>query len=565
MIDVNKVVETRAFQTTASRLAEEKSRAEGEHSFEEVVPVEYHCFKESVFGKKVFDELPMRRTWDHGIELIPGATLKDCKVYPLSRSEQDELDKFLDEHLKSGRIRPSKSPCASPFFFVKKKDGSLRPVQDYRCLNEMTIKNKYPLPLIQELIDKLQGTSIFTKLDIRWGYNNIRMKNGDEWKAAFRTNRGLFEPLVMYFGLCNSPATFQTMMNDLLKEKIDEGFVVVYMDDILIFTKDETTHKQVVTEVLRILEQNKLSLAHKKCAFHMKEIDYLGVVVSENTVKMDETKIKGVGEWPEPTNKREVQQFLGFCNFYRRFIKGFSKIAKPMTELTGKQEWRWGQEQKVAFSKLKNLILARPVLAMPNREGKFRVEVDASRYAIGAVLSQQQEDQRWRPVAFILKALSETERNYEIYDRELLAVMTALSEWRHYLSGLPEKFEVWTDHKNLEYFRKPQKLNRRQARWLSELQNYDFILEHKAGVTMGKADALSRRSDHNDGKNDNKNLVLLKPGQFSIAYQNIDDGLLKEIAEAREFIKEEVKRAVGMNDEWKEKGQVVTWKERIYV
>ena len=184
--------------------------------------------------------------------------MKDCKVYPLSVKEQKELNCFLDEHLKTRYIRPSKSPCAVPFFFVKKKDSSLRPVQDYRQLNEVIIKNKYPLPLIQELIDKVKGAQFFTKLDIQWGYNNVRIRGGNEWKAAFRTNRGLFEPLVMYFSLCNSPATFQLMMDSLFRDLVNEGKIVIYMDDILIFSKTLTEHKVIVRRVLRILNNNKL-------------------------------------------------------------------------------------------------------------------------------------------------------------------------------------------------------------------------------------------------------------------------------------------------------------------
>jgi hypothetical protein len=199
------------------------------------VPKEYHSFKD-VFSKESFDELPPRKPWDHAIELKPGSQPHTTKVYPLAPNEQAQLDEFLAENLRSGRIRPSKSPMASPVFFVKKKDGSLRLVQDYRKLNEMTIKNAYPLPLISELVAKLRKAKWFTKLDVRWGYNNVRIKEGDEWKAAFRTSRGLFEPLVMFFGLTNSPATFQTMMNDLFRELIDEGVVIIYLDDILIYT-----------------------------------------------------------------------------------------------------------------------------------------------------------------------------------------------------------------------------------------------------------------------------------------------------------------------------------------
>jgi len=210
-----------------------------------VVPPQYHDY-EDVFTKKDFDKLPERRPWDHAIELTPGSKPTDCKTYPLSPQEQKSLQEFIDENLKTGRIRPSKSPMASPFFFVKKKDGSLRPTQDYRKLNEITIKNRYPLPLISELVDKLAGARVFTKMDVRWGYNNIRIKEGDEWKAAFRTNLGLFEPTVMFFGLTNSPATFQSFMNHIFRDLIAQGHVAVYMDDILIFTETDKQHAQVV-------------------------------------------------------------------------------------------------------------------------------------------------------------------------------------------------------------------------------------------------------------------------------------------------------------------------------
>ena len=268
--------------------------------------------------------------------MIPDATPRSCKVYPLAASEQKELDAFLKENLESGRIRPSKSPMASPVFFIKKKDGGLRLVQDYRMLNAMTVKNKYPLPLIPELIAKLRGAKYFTKLDVRWGFNNVRMKEGDEWKAAFRTNRGLFEPLVMFFGLTNSPATFQTMMDDIFEELISDGVVVVYLDDILIFTETIDEHRRVTRQVLELLEKNKLYLRPDKCEFERTTVEYLGVIISHNSVAMDPVKIAGVADWPVPTNKKEVQSFLGFTNFYRRFIQGFSEHARPLFDLTKK-------------------------------------------------------------------------------------------------------------------------------------------------------------------------------------------------------------------------------------
>jgi len=223
---------------------------------------------------------------------------------------------------------------AAPVFFIKKKDGSLHLVQDYRALNTVTVKNKYSLPLISELVSQLCGARCFTKLDVRWRFNNIRIKSGDEWKAAFRTNRGLFEPLVMFFGMTNSPATFQTMMNDVFRTVIVEGIVVVYLDDILIFTKTEEEHEQAVWRVLEILVEHKLFLHPEKCEFHRKQIEYLGLVISENKVAMDPVKVAGVREWPIPENRTDVQAFVGFVNFYRRFIQDFSTIARSLFDLT---------------------------------------------------------------------------------------------------------------------------------------------------------------------------------------------------------------------------------------
>ncbi|SJL18527.1 uncharacterized protein ARMOST_22120 [Armillaria ostoyae] len=482
-------------------------------TFEEMVPPDYRSFRD-LFSKENFDELPERKPWDHAIELIPNAvSTLDCKVYPLNRNEQEQLDKFLDENLDSGHIKESKSPFASPFFFVKKKDGTLRPIQDYRKLNEMTIKNRYPLPLISELIDKLQGAKYFTKLDVRWGYNNVRIKEGDEHKAAFRTNRGLFEPTVMFFRLTNSPATFQWMMNDIFKDLISEGKVTIYLDDILIFTKDLDEHRRVVRRVLQKLRENKLFLKAKKCEFKVLETEYLGVIISEGQVRMDPVKLARIAEWLTPTKKKELQSFLGFTNFYRKFIKNYSKVVRALTQLTGNAEWTWGAAQNQAFQQLKKQMAEDVILAIPNRTGRFRVEADASNGAIGAVLSQEQEG-TWRPVAFMSKALTATERNYEIYDKELLAIMLALSKWRHYLMGALEDIEIWTDHQNLQYFRKPQKLNRRQARWVTELAEYHFVLKHKPGTANVKADLLSRRSDHDQGEDDNGDITVLSPEHF---------------------------------------------------
>jgi len=286
-----------------------------------------------VFAKEDFDILPEHRKWDHAIELTPRAEPKSSKVYPLSPLEQAELDAFLEENLRTGRIRPLKSSIAAPVFFIKKKDSSLHLVQDYRALNAITVKNRYPLPLISELVSQLHGARYLTKLDVHWGFNNVCIKPGDEWKAAFRTNRGLFEPLVMFFGMTNSPATFQTMMDDVFRTVIAEGIVIVYLDDILIFIKTEEEHERAVQRVLEILAEHKLFLRPEKCEFHRKQIEYLGLVISENKVVMDPVKVAGVHEWPVPENQTDIQAFIGFVNFYRHFIQDFSTIARPQNSV----------------------------------------------------------------------------------------------------------------------------------------------------------------------------------------------------------------------------------------
>jgi hypothetical protein len=280
-----------------------------------------------LFNDEAADRFPPSREWDHAIDLKPGApdTL-DCKVYPMTRDEDTVLEKFLDEMVAKGYIRPSKSPYASPFFFVKKKDGKLRLVQDYRQLNSHTVRNQYPLPLIAQLISDLSGAHIFSKVDVRQGYNNVRIKKGDEWKAAFKTKFRHWEPLVMFFRLTNSLSTFQEMMNVIYKEVIEKHAtrgttIQIYMDNIAIATTGTLQdHIDTVRDVLRIAEQHNLYFKLSKCTFHASSIDYLGVIIEKGMTHMDPVKITGIKNWPIPTKVKDVRSFLGFCNFYHPFI-----------------------------------------------------------------------------------------------------------------------------------------------------------------------------------------------------------------------------------------------------
>jgi len=271
------------------------------------IPLEYRRHAQ-VFSESAAQRFPGPRIWDHAIELKPNApSTIPGKIYALTVAEQEELLKFIKEHVSKGYIRPSKSPYAAPFFFIKKKDGKLRPVQDYRRLNQWTICNTYPLPLIPQLINKARSRALFSKFDVRWGYNNVRIRDGDQWKAAFITNEGLFEPMVMFFGLTNSPATFQMMMNAIFEEELREGWLIIYMDDMLIATHDNPTfHKKCVHRILQKLAVNDLYLKPQKCVFEQKRIEFLGVILQNGTIHMDPAKTQGVADWPRPNNVTEV-------------------------------------------------------------------------------------------------------------------------------------------------------------------------------------------------------------------------------------------------------------------
>jgi hypothetical protein len=293
--------------------------------------------------------------WDHTINLEPDAVMQwKIKSYPMSPNEQEELDKFLKEHIAKGYLVPSKSPMASPVFFIKKKDSKLQLVQDYRWLNKITIKNRYPLPLAADIVNRLTKARYFTKFDVRWGYHNIRIKEGDKWKGAIVTNRGLFEPKVRYFGMTNSPATFQALMNSVFADLIAKGEVAVYMDDILIYTAELLHHCKIVREVLKCLEHYDLYLKPEKCNSEKEEIEYLGMIIKPGEVWMDPGNVAAVKDWPTPTVLKEVRAFIGFANFYRRFIQDIATLARPLHNLTKKDvPWQWHPEQQQAFDALK--------------------------------------------------------------------------------------------------------------------------------------------------------------------------------------------------------------------
>ena len=361
---------------------------------------------------------------------------------------------------------------------------------------------------------------------------------GDEHKAAFKTRYGLYEPLVMFFGLTNSPATFQTMMNHIFapviaKHKLLSTMIHVYMDDIAIATRTTVHgHTVAVSDVLQLAADHDLYFKPEKCIFHAPCIDYLGVILEKGVTCMDPIKITGIKDWPTPVKVKDVRSFLGFCNFYRAFIRGFTNVAKPLNTLMKRdQEWHWTKEHQEAFDTLKHCVTSEPILAHPELDKQFELEVDASSFATGAVLLQKKDDGKRHPIGYYSSTLNEAECNYDIYDLKLLAIVKALKHWQPLLAESPHKIKVFSDHMNLKYWRDPQKISRRVAREVLELSEYDLEIHHIKGTSNGRADALSRRPDYDQGEDDNKDVTILPDHLFVRAGQVQEVGGEEQIQE----------------------------------
>ena len=372
---------------------------------------------------------------------------------------------------------------------------------------------------MDELQDRTQGAQWFTKIDLKNGYHLIRMKEGDEWKTAFRSRYGLYEFLVMPFGLTNAPATFQDMIHHIFRDMIDLG-LIAYIDDLLIYATTVEKHDEVVLEVLKRLRDNKLAISAEKCEWRKQEVEFLGYLIGRDGIRMSPEKIEAVLAWKSPSSLVEVQQFLGFANFYRRFIENYSRVARPLTELTKKtaDTWTWTPEAELAFNELKHRFTTAPILAQFDPQRAAIVEPDASDFALGTILSQRDNETRLHPVAFHSRKFSPAEINYDIHDKELLAIVDAFKHWRRYLEGANHQVEVYSDHQNLEYFATTKVLNRRQARWAQELAGIDFKIYFRPGAQNGKADALSRRSEYRPekgGGEDQPITTILQPKNLS--------------------------------------------------
>ncbi len=480
-----------------------------------------------VFDRAEAEKLPPLRGpgVDHAIELekVDGKepAVPWGPLYSMSRDELIVLRKSLTSLLDKQFIRVSNSPAAAPVLFVRKPGGGLRFCVDYRALNRISRKDRYPLPLIQETLRTIGRAKWFTKLDVAAAFHKIRIAEGDEWKTAFRTRYGLYEWLVTPFGLANAPSTFQKYINWALREYLDE-FCSAYVDDVLIYSEGSLAeHREHVRKVLRRLQDAGLQLDIDKCEFEVKSTKYLGFIIEAGVgVRMDPQKVQAILNWEAPRSVKGVQSFIGFANFYRKFIQGFSKVVQPIISLVKKDAtFVWTTEANQAFVRLKKLFTENPVLAPFDADRTTIVETDSSGWCVGGTLMQYGSDGTLRPCAYFSKKNSPAECNYEIYDKEMLAIVRCLDEWDAELRSVRD-FQIRTDHKNLEYFTTVRKLTERQMRWSLVLSRYNFTIQYVPGRTNVRADALSRREQDlpvslSDERLQYRHVQLLKPEMFA--------------------------------------------------
>jgi hypothetical protein len=430
-------------------------------------------------------ELPPHRSCDHSIHLKDGAIPPALRPYRVPHRQKSEVEKQIQELLSKKLIRTSQSAYASPIILVNKKDSSQRLCVDFRKLNAQTVKNKFPIPIIEDLLDELHGAQVFSKLDLRSGYHQIRMRPEDIHKTAFRTFCGHFEYLVMPFGLSNAPATFQALMNDIFKNYL-RNFVLVFFDDILVYSPDLQTHLSHLSTVLHLLRANNLYAKQSKCVFAVPQVEYLGHVISGQGVATDPKKIAAIAAWQSPASVTQLRSFLGLSGYYRRFISGYSLICRPLHDLLKKGLYTWQPEHENAFQTLKQALTTAPVLALPNFSEPFILETDASGSGLGAVLMQ-----KGRAIAYYSTALGPRNAALSVYEKEALAILESLKRWRHYFLG--GKLIIRSDHQSLKFITDQRVSEGIQHKLMLKLLEHDYSVEYKKGSANRAADALSRQ------------------------------------------------------------------------
>jgi hypothetical protein len=438
------------------------------------------------------NKLPPSRAEDHFVRLMPDCKPPASKLYPLSPAQLSELRSQLTELLDRGFIRPSESPYGAPILFVKKHDGGWRMCVDYRDLNKITVRNQHPLPRIDEMFQQLQGAKYFSKLDLASGYHQIRMHPDSIETTAFKCKYGHFEYTVMPFGLKNAPGTFQAVMNRVLGPYLDD-FCMVYLDDILIYSKTLEEHLTHLRKILTLLRKHQFYCKRSKCLFLQSEVPYLGFLITADGLKVDPSKIAAIREWPTPTCVSELRSFMGLVQFFDNFIPHFADVSFPLTQLFKKDAaWEWTPVQDTAFLELKRLTTESPCLIVPDPSLPYVIHTDASGFAVGCALFQGQ-GAGLQPVAFESRKLQPPERNLAPYDRELLGIVHALTKWRHLLLGA--QFTLYTDQQALKYLLSSPTRTSRQERWLSLLMEFMPDIKYIPGSDNVVADALSRRVD----------------------------------------------------------------------